>query len=65
MNGMKKILVDDQHQWSDASGWNVKKNSSEKNVDELNQYATACIFETVKNFRWISTILQLQANSIL
>ena len=43
MNGMKQILVDDQHQWSDASGWNVKKNSSEKNVDELNQYATVCI----------------------
>jgi len=39
MNGMN-AGADDQQMMPRAEMW---KNSSEKNVDELNQYATACI----------------------
>ena len=40
MNGMKSASADDQQMMPRAEMW---KNSSEKNVDELNQYATVCI----------------------
>ena len=39
MNGMN-AGADDQQMMPRAEMW---KNSSEKNVDELNQYATVCI----------------------
>ena len=40
MNGMKSASAYDQQMMPRAEMW---KNSSEKNVDELNQHATVCI----------------------